>query len=242
MTVLDHVPPLTSPDSLLGRTHLSGLRALLGALQAEGGRSVTVTDHLAGDAQPETTIVLVLEAPASPATIEHLAHHLAGGGRALGGGHPRVGPLPRTDRPAAARHLRGRRPPTRRSPGHGPPRRRRGPRPPRRTPPRGRRPGTAARRRSGLSPTGRHRPRPRGRDRRSGRRPGRHRGARHPHRDGLDRRPHQPLDRRRRQRRVRGLGHLRDRGRVESRSGGRAPAPSGERKRPRRRRGDRQRR
>ena len=83
MTVLDHVPTLTSPDSLLGRPHLSGLRALLGALQAEGGRSVTVTDHLTGDAQPDTTIVLLLESPAPAATVEHLAHHLAGGGRAL---------------------------------------------------------------------------------------------------------------------------------------------------------------
>ena len=83
MTVLDHVPALTSPDSLLGRPQLSGLRALLAARQAHGAPPVTVTDHLDGETEPDTTIVLVLDATPLPATIEGLAHHLARGGRAV---------------------------------------------------------------------------------------------------------------------------------------------------------------
>ena len=83
MTMLDHLPALRSPDSLLGRAQLSGLRALLAALQSGGGPGVTVTDHLDARPDPEVVVVLVADRPPTPATTEHLRHHLTRGGRAV---------------------------------------------------------------------------------------------------------------------------------------------------------------
>jgi len=83
MTMLDHLPALRSPDSLLGRAQLSGLRALLAALQSGGGPGVTVTDHLDAQPDPDVVVVLVADRAPTPATVEHLRHHLARGGRAV---------------------------------------------------------------------------------------------------------------------------------------------------------------
>jgi len=83
MTLLDHLPPLSSPDSLLGRSQLSGFRALLAALQANGGRPVAVTDHLDGGTQLDAVAVLVLDGTVAQSTIDHLRRHLERGGRAV---------------------------------------------------------------------------------------------------------------------------------------------------------------
>ena len=93
MTLLDHLPALSSPDSLLGRPHLSGLRALLAALPANGGRPVAVTDHLDGGTGTNAVPVLILDGPTPARTLDHLRRHLTLGGRAVVAVSPQSAPM-----------------------------------------------------------------------------------------------------------------------------------------------------